>query len=377
MGPGGINLPELCKTNRLFRSGFRNPFLNLSLETYLFKNLPANGRRLLLYTNEPCVVIGRNQNPWRECNVPLLQSLSVPLVRRRSGGGTVVHDTGNVNFSVMMPRAEFARDTHAQMIVDQLNKLPPVSQKVVPTAFTGGAADAALPFSTDGSYSPIPGGASTDGSEGILVQAPGPQVKLKVNERYDIVTDPDNKKVSGSAFKIEREKAYHHGTMLLNAKLDVLSALLHRDVHRMGTVHGRGVESVKSPVCNIGCDSDVFMREVIDGFKTMYDIDEPVIEVCEDDLPQEIIDEAVHMQTWQWAFAQTPDFEHTLIHPEYDFSVTFKVSKGVVTDVLGSDLFKKAISSKYRGIDLAEAIPEHENWLKYAIDGAYDRPVTI
>ena len=52
-----------------------------------------NYNRLMFYKNWPCAVIGKNQNPWKEVNLPLLNSLHIPLVRRRSGGGTVVHDS--------------------------------------------------------------------------------------------------------------------------------------------------------------------------------------------------------------------------------------------------------------------------------------------
>lgn len=46
---------------------------------------------LLIYRDEPCVVIGRNQNPWKEINFPALKKVGIPFIRRRSGGGTVYH----------------------------------------------------------------------------------------------------------------------------------------------------------------------------------------------------------------------------------------------------------------------------------------------
>lgn len=334
----------------IFRSTSTNPFLNLSLEHYLFKHI-KNDRKLFLYINDPCVVIGRNQNPWRECNLPLLRQLNIPLVRRRSGGGTVVHDRGNVNFSVMTPREEFSRDKHAQMIVDKMNSLPSIVQTTVKREINE-------EHSNPNGFPDV----EIDGDE-IPIQVNGPQVKLKLNERYDIVTI-GGKKVSGSAYKIERQRAYHHGTMLLDSRLDVLGSLLHRNVQMMGKVEGRGVESVKSPVANVGCDSEVFINSTCDAFRELYDInEEKTVVVGEDDMPQEVIDSAIEMQTWDWKFTHTPDFVHTFNHPEHDYKVEFRVSKGAVSDVCGLDAAaaNKLVGKKY--------IPENIDieWISQAL----------
>jgi hypothetical protein len=71
----------------------------LGSPTRLFRHKPHNNPLLLIYRDEPCVVIGRNQNPWKEINMPLLRDLRVPFIRRRSGGGTVYHVTSAWNFS--------------------------------------------------------------------------------------------------------------------------------------------------------------------------------------------------------------------------------------------------------------------------------------
>lgn len=46
---------------------------------------------LLLWCNSPCVVVGRHQNPWAECNHRVVEGSKVKVARRRSGGGTVYH----------------------------------------------------------------------------------------------------------------------------------------------------------------------------------------------------------------------------------------------------------------------------------------------
>ncbi|MBC8452247.1 MAG: lipoate--protein ligase LplA, partial [Spirochaetes bacterium] len=73
-----------------------SPLHNLALEEYLFQRLKPGSRLLLFYRNNPSVIIGRNQNPWLECNLQQMQTEHIPFFRRFSGGGTVYHDPGNL-----------------------------------------------------------------------------------------------------------------------------------------------------------------------------------------------------------------------------------------------------------------------------------------
>lgn len=57
----------------------------------LFRHSPLDKPLLLIYRDDPCVVIGRNQNPWKEVNFSALKRTGIPFIRRRSGGGTVYH----------------------------------------------------------------------------------------------------------------------------------------------------------------------------------------------------------------------------------------------------------------------------------------------
>lgn len=84
----------------VFISQSTNIFVNLALEHWLYRNFNfTNHHVLLLWRNDPCVVFGRHQNPWLECNVHAAEKQDVPLVRRSSGGGTVYHDKGNLNLT--------------------------------------------------------------------------------------------------------------------------------------------------------------------------------------------------------------------------------------------------------------------------------------
>lgn len=213
---------------RVFISKSQDPYLNLSIEHYLLQKSPADSTILFLYANSPCVVIGRNQNPWIEVNLGVLRNeeLGVKLVRRRSGGGTVFHDEGNVNYSIICPTPAFNRDKHAEMVVKALKYL---------------------------------------GTE-----------KARVNERHDIVVDKEDKdailkpyKVSGSAYKITRLRSLHHGTCLLSSpNLESISKYLRAPGKPF--IKARGVDSVSSPVTNVGISNSKFMKAVAFEFESMY-----------------------------------------------------------------------------------------------------------
>lgn len=218
---------DSANVTQVYISRSLDPYLNLSIEHYLLQKTPPDSTVLFLYTNRPCIVLGRNQNPWFEVNLGLLRhgQLKIDLVRRRSGGGTVFHDEGNVNYSVICPPPAFDRDTHAHMVVRALQKL------------------------------------------GIE--------KAKVNERHDIVMDKvvdgEDKtfKVSGSAYKLVRQRSLHHGTCLLTSpNLPVIGQYLRSKAKPY--IETRGVESVSSPITNTGVPSEAFERGVISEFNEMY-----------------------------------------------------------------------------------------------------------
>jgi lipoate-protein ligase A len=240
-------------------SSSSDPYLNLSIEDHILRKSPTDSTILFLYVNRPCVVIGRNQNPWTEVNLNILNAAhdrhvpkdseppgigTVDLVRRRSGGGTVFHDEGNLNWSITCPRVDFTRDKHAEMVVRALRKL------------------------------------------GIE--------RARVNERHDIVLDqghekrdsdlPDTHvtpytvpegalprplKVSGSAYKLTRQRALHHATTLLSSpNLHIIPHYLRSPAKNL--IQAQGVESVSSPVANIGLDVAPFQKCLQEEFATMY-----------------------------------------------------------------------------------------------------------
>mmetsp|Transcript_1827 Transcript_1827/g.5447 ORF Transcript_1827/g.5447 Transcript_1827/m.5447 type:complete len:237 (+) Transcript_1827:93-803(+) len=79
--------------------------LNLATEEYLFEHVDIRNPLLLLWRNRPCIIIGKHQNPWKECRVQLLEQDGVTLARRPTGGGCVYRDLGDSGFSFINPHA--------------------------------------------------------------------------------------------------------------------------------------------------------------------------------------------------------------------------------------------------------------------------------
>ncbi|KAK1658930.1 lipoyltransferase [Colletotrichum godetiae] len=245
---------------QVYTSNSRDPYVNLSIEHHLLQTTPSDSTVLFLYTNRPSIVIGRNQNPWLEVNLPLLKSLpssdAIDLVRRRSGGGTVFHDEGNVNYSVICPPANFDRDTHAEMVVRALRSLGvegaavncrhDIVMTLTPPPSSSGTS-ATAPAATD----------ATTASAGASCSKP------KVNAENTF-------KISGSAYKLTRLRSLHHGTCLLSSpNLPRIGSFLRSPAEPF--IKARGVESVRSRIRNVGiADTSTFEDAVIGEFGKMY-----------------------------------------------------------------------------------------------------------
>ncbi|PCH40972.1 Lipoyltransferase and lipoate-protein ligase [Wolfiporia cocos MD-104 SS10] len=265
----------LRPTHAIYVSTSTDPYFNLSLEDWLFRHAPHRAPLLLLYRDRPCVVFGRNQNPWKEVNLRAAREAGVPFIRRRSGGGTVYHDLGNTNFSIHLPRTSFDRHATAQVVLRAVCALG---------------------------------------------------IDASVNDRNDICVgtykmSARGRHVSGSAYKIVNNRAYHHGTMLLSTRLDLLGDLLRANkTTRQDTIHTKGVESVRSPVRNLqqfnpSIVHDEFVSAVVNAFREEYGVDEPICTVEEDEGTtgiEYIRTGMAELPSWDWAFGQTPEFTHTL-----------------------------------------------------------------
>lgn len=110
----------------ILRSRSTDVYQNLALEDWIDTNVDLQRRSvLLLWRNQPAVVIGRHQNPWTECDLRAMRRAGIPLARRRSGGGTVFHDLGNLNLTFFTSKKAYNRRRNLQVVTDALRRLRP------------------------------------------------------------------------------------------------------------------------------------------------------------------------------------------------------------------------------------------------------------
>lgn len=109
--------PEGEVTKSVFMSQSTDIYTNLALEDWMYRNMDfSNHHIMMVWRNEPCVVIGRHQNPWLEANIAMLAEKEIALARRNSGGGTVYHDRGNLNVTFFTPRERYDRKYNLELI---------------------------------------------------------------------------------------------------------------------------------------------------------------------------------------------------------------------------------------------------------------------
>lgn len=105
----------------VFISQSHDIFTNLALEEWFYRHSEfTNHHALLLWSNDPCVVVGRHQNPFGEANIARLQEAGIAVARRASGGGTVYHDRGNLNMTFFTPRERYNRNYNLNILTRAL-----------------------------------------------------------------------------------------------------------------------------------------------------------------------------------------------------------------------------------------------------------------
>lgn len=115
------SIPDSDIKKSVFISQSYDIFTNLALEDWFYRNFDfTNHHVLMLWSNDPCVVVGRHQNPFLEANITKLQKAGIELARRNSGGGTVYHDRGNMNLTFFTPRERYNRTYNLNIITRAL-----------------------------------------------------------------------------------------------------------------------------------------------------------------------------------------------------------------------------------------------------------------
>jgi len=235
-------------------------FHNMAVEEHLFDQIQPGQCRLLLWQSRPAVVIGRNQVPWRECLLSQLPEMGVTLARRRTGGGAVWHDAGNINFSFILDRKLYDYNRQAGMIVDAIKSLG-------------------------------------------IDAAPGPHRVINVGDR----------KVSGCAMRLSKGRALHHGTLLVSSDLARLREVLQPEESEITC---RAVASRPANVVNLSeIVPDVTVEKVTDAlaaaFSAEYGVTESAGEVDDITDDRDIAARRIMLSSDEWVLGETPTFDVT------------------------------------------------------------------
>ena len=199
-------------------SNQHNPYLNLAVETWLTDHQEPGTVTMYLWKNERTVVIGLNQNPFSECDVKRLNEDGGHLMRRRTGGGAVYHDLGNLNFSFIADKDDY--DVRKQLSVIQ---------------------EALKSFGLE---------AEISGRNDLLCQG---------------------RKFSGNAFFNGTRNNLHHGTILIKTDSEMMQRYLTVNTAKL---QKHGVKSVASRVVNLseltGITSENIVEPLVNAFEKVY-----------------------------------------------------------------------------------------------------------
>ena len=278
-------------------SGQFHPYKNLAVEEYLLLHCEPQECILYLWQNQNTVVIGRNQNAWKECKVESLEKNGGHLARRLSGGGAVYHDLGNLNFTFLVSKENYSIDRQLEVIVKAVQKLGAKAEK--------------------------------SGRNDILI---------------------DGKKFSGNAFYEQEQHCYHHGTLMMNVNKEMLSKYLTVSKEKL---QSKGVDSVKSRVTNLvdyipDLTLEALKKALREAFEEVYGLTSNECKM--EDLDQKEIEQRTkHFSSWDWRFGRKIDFQYEISKrfPWGQMNIQFQVDKGKIADVnVYSDSLKPMMIEK-------------------------------
>ena len=264
-----------------------DPRVNLALEEYLLRNLDTHEDVLLFYINEPSIIIGRNQNTLEEINHEYVREHGIHVVRRVSGGGTVYHDLGNLNFSFITDYAP-----------ENFHNFRKFTKPVIKVLAELG-------------------------------------VEAELSGRNDILVE--GRKVSGTAQYSTSKRMISHGTLLFNAQLGSVSEALHV---KMDKIVSKGIKSVRSRVANINeymsevMTIEAFRQRLLEGvFDGINPIPQYHLNEADWDAVQELVEE--RYSQWAWNFGRSPKFnvQRTQRFPFGGIDARIDVHKGMIDSV--------------------------------------------
>lgn len=274
-----------------FENRSQDPCFNAAFEEYLFTHFPGE-EIFLLWRNRPTVVFGCYQNVFAEICYPAVREKGIAIIRRSSGGGTVYHDEGNLNYTVIRPIAAKQKTDYDSFLTPMIRALRTLG-------------------------------------------VPAEQGRL-----CDIAIN--GRKISGSAQKTAGNVVLHHGTLLYNTDLKMLHAVTER--RWGGTFQTKGIRSSPWPVTNI-CLSQGAQATDIETFaahlrEAYLPSDASFVTPTPSALRE--IEETARQKyaNWEWTFGHTPAFTfYNRITPnDSPLDITYTAQRGIITSFSATDI---------------------------------------
>lgn len=332
-----ISILNSLESNSVLVSANRDVYTNLALEHWLYNNIRFTEENkkvcgpirkhpvVLIWTDEPCIVIGRHQNPWVETNLGIINNAGLKLARRHSGGGCVFHDENNINISIIGDRRVFDnRQGNLQFLAKILKE----------------------------KYS----------------------INCEPTKRNDLIHSETGFKVSGSAAKLGRFNSYHHFTLLIDTDKEALHTVIRQA--QQDFIQTNSSQSVRSKVINlkeIKPDLEVnnVITELSNAYNKLYPTPQPSRLVSEEGQAQtgdgeefrKLSEFKNQLGSWDWLYGMTPKFslERTIKLMEYGKETQVKfhlqVNKGLferididkdsIRDGEASDRFAYMIGTRF------------------------------
>ena len=270
-------------------TGSLDPCYNLAFEEYVLEH-KNRGEWLILWQNANTVVIGLNQTAEEEINREYVEAHGVTVVRRKTGGGAVYHDLGNLNYS-------FISDSGPCETLSIKRFTDPICR---------------------------------------ALRAMG--LEAECSGRNDIMVD--GKKISGVAQRVQHGRILHHGTLLFDSDPDAISGALNADPEKFAS---KSTKSVRARVGNIRD----FLREdcTIEEFRSAL-----LRELCADGMVRCALSEdelesvrllAQKYRSWDWTYGRSPSYgyKNKKRFPGGTLKVTADIRNGILEDICFSGDF--------------------------------------